>query len=385
MMFRIESPVKHRSVSIDIVDVMVEPLSTMKLSQRAARRRPSYVAQAVSYQISAVILTIYSCAGTIPISVPIVYLVCGTLATAIALTLSETNLNDRFRDHYLTVPQTIVNMTIQLGAIYLAPEVGFYFIFILFVVLSFGALPMSARGAAFVWTYATVGLSALLLLTDKAIAMPITTWTERTLLLACAVTALGRCASTGLYGSSIRAALYQRGNELKKAHARIEELAQVDELTGLLNRRYIMKSLNEEMARAQRTGATCSVAIIDIDFFKRINDQCGHLVGDDVLRTFAATLLANIRSMDKLGRYGGEEFLLILPDSANDQAVLTLDRLRSIASEVDWGAISSITNVTMSAGLCSVRQEDSAADILARADVALYRAKDAGRNQVIAA
>jgi predicted signal transduction protein with EAL and GGDEF domain len=290
-----------------------EPLTTKELAQRAARRRSTYIAQAVSYLISAGILALYSYAGTITITVPVVYLICGITATAITLSLSEINFNDRFRDQYLTVPQTILNMTVQLGAIYLAPEVGFYFIFILFIVLSFGALLMNARETAFVWTYSTVGLTALLLMTDKAIAMPITTWTERALVLACSVTALGRCASTGLYGSSMREALYKRGNELKKAHARIEELAQVDELTGLLNRRYVMKSLNEEIARAQRTGVACSVAIIDLDFFKRINDQFGHPVGDEALRTFAVTLFANIRTIDKLGRYGGEEFLLILP------------------------------------------------------------------------
>jgi PleD family two-component response regulator len=161
----------------------------------------------------------------------------------------------------------------------------------------------------------------------------------------------------------MRETLYKRGNELKAAHARIEELAQVDELTGLLNRRYITKTLNEEMARAQCFGAACSVAIIDLDFFKRINDQFGHPVGDEVLRTFAITLSV----------------------TAKDQAVRTLDRLRSIASEVDWAAISRVMNVTMSAGISEVRQEDSAADILARADAALYNAKDAGRNRVIAA
>jgi diguanylate cyclase len=193
-----------------------------------------------------------------------------------------------------------------------------------------------------------------------------------------AVTALGRCASTGLYGRSMREALYKRGNELKEAHARIEELAQVDELTGLLNR-----SLNEEMARAQRTGVACSVAIIDIDFFKRINDQFGHPVGDEALRTFAVSLFANLRTIDKLGRYGGDEFLRILPDTAKDQAVRTLDRLRSIVSEMDWSEILGSMNLTMSAGIFSVRQEDSADDILTRADAALYRAKDAGRNRVV--
>jgi diguanylate cyclase (GGDEF)-like protein len=360
-----------------------EPLKAKELGRRAAQRRSTYIAQALSYGLDACILALYSYAGTTTIAVAVVYLICGITATAITLSLSEVNFNDRFKDHYLTVPQNIVSMTIQMGAIYLVPEVGFYFIFILFIVLSFGALRMSARQTAFVWTYSTIGLTALLLMTDKAIAMPATTWTERALVLACAVTALGRCASTGLYGSSMREALYKRGNELKDAHARIEELAQIDELTGLLNRRYIMKSLNEEMARAQRTGVACSVAIIDLDFFKRINDQFGHPVGDEALRTFALTLFANIRTIDKLGRYGGEEFLFILPDTTKDQAVRTLDRLRLIISEVDWAEISGMMKLTMSAGICAVRQEDSAADVLARADVALYRAKDAGRNRVV--
>jgi diguanylate cyclase len=372
-----------KSASIDD-KVRVNEFTTTALAQRAARRRPMYIAQAISYVISAAILALYGYAGKISITVSLVYLICGITATATGLYFSEVNFNDRFKDQYLTVPQTIVSMAIQLCAIYLAPEVGFYFIFILFVVQSFGALLMNARDTAIVWTFSTVGLTVLLLMTDKPIAMPMTTWTDHALLLACAVTALGRCASTGLYGSSLREALYKRGNELKAAHARIEELAQVDELTGLLNRRYIMKCLNDEMSRAQRTGESCSVAIIDLDFFKRINDQFGHPIGDEVLRTFAITLFANLRTVDKLGRYGGEEFLMILPDTPKDKAVRTLDRLRSVLAEVDWSAISRRMSVTMSAGISEARQDDSAGDILARADTALYRAKDAGRNRVIA-
>jgi diguanylate cyclase len=383
----VELAMQAKSASIEVrSQIRVnEALTTKELAQRASRRRPTYIAQGVSYSISAGILALYSFAGTITINVSVIYLICGITTTAIGLCLSETNFNDRCKDQYLTVPQTLVSMTIQLVAIYLAPEVGFYFIFILFIVLSFGALLMNARQTAIVWTYSTVGLAALLLMTDKAIAMPMTTWTDRALVLACAVTALGRCASTGLYGSSLREALYKRGNELKKAHARIEELAQVDELTGLLNRRYIMQSLNEELARAQRTGSACSVAIIDLDFFKRINDQFGHPVGDEVLRTFAITLFANLRTIDNLGRYGGEEFLLILPDTTKEEAVRTLDRLRSMLADVDWAAISTMMNVTISAGISEVRLHDSPADILARADAALYQAKDAGRNRVVAA
>src|SRR5438270_2601654 len=378
---------ENKSASLSIVSKIRvnETLTKKELAQRSSRRRPTYIAQAVSYLISTAILALYSYAGTITIAVAVAYLICGITATATGLYLSEINFNDRFKDHYLSVPQSIASMTIQFGAIYLAPEVGFYFMFILFIVLSFGALLMNARETAIVWTYSTIGLTALLLMSDKAIAMPMNTWTERALVLACAVTALGRCASTGLYGSTMRETLYKRGNELKAAHARIEELAQVDELTGLLNRRYIMKTLNEEMARAQRFGGACSIAIIDLDFFKRINDQFGHPVGDEVLRTFAITLFANLRTTDKVGRYGGEEFLMILPDTAKDQAVRIHDRLRSIVSEVDWAAISGIVIVTMSAGISEVRPEDSATDVLARVDAALYSAKYAGRNRVVAA
>src|ERR1700730_13854738 len=147
---------KHRSVSIDDGNVRVnEPLTTMKLAQRAARRRSTYIAQAISYLISAGILALYSYAGTITITVPIVYLICGITATAITLSLSEINFNDRFRDQYLTVPQTILNMTIQLGAIYLAPEVGFYFILLLFIVLSFGVLLVNALEGELLWKSCT--------------------------------------------------------------------------------------------------------------------------------------------------------------------------------------------------------------------------------------
>src|SRR6185369_8012221 len=141
---------EHKPASIDVASKIKvnEALTTKELARRSARRRPTYIAQAFSYLISAAILALYSYAGTITIAVPVAYLICGITVTATGLYLSEINFNDRFKEHYLTVPQTIVNMTIQLGAIYLAPEVGFYFIFILFIVLSFGALLMKARETA---------------------------------------------------------------------------------------------------------------------------------------------------------------------------------------------------------------------------------------------
>ena len=326
------------------------------IRKRARLRRQMYLAQGASYGIDALLLWLYYLAGTTGASTSVVYLLAGLGWTGLTLAMSENHFNERFKDHYLTVPQSIVSTSIQLSAIYLAPEVGYYFACIIFIVLGFGALRMSARQTGMVWTFAAIGLTAVFSCTDKPIAMPMATPAERNIALLCFVTALGRCAFTGLYGASLREALYRRGNELKAAHARIEELAQTDELTGVLNRRYITKALNDEAERAQRTGTPLSVAIIDLDFFKRINDTYGHPAGDEVLKSIAIAFNANIRQVDRLGRYGGEEFLLVLPDSGEHDAVAALDRLRKIVALLDWNAISDTLKVTISAGVAQFGQ-----------------------------
>jgi diguanylate cyclase (GGDEF)-like protein len=352
---------------------------------RIARRRTAYIAQASSYLIDAAILLLYAMIGVTTVATGVVYLAIRLAVVGIAAYLSEIQVNDRFKDPYLTVPLSIVSIIVQIGAIYLVPQIGFYFISIIFVVLGFAALRMSARQTGIVWSTATLGLALLFLMTDKPIGIPMATATERALALACFVSALGRCASAGLYGSSMRELLYRRSNDLAAANVRIEELAQLDELTGALNRRYIMKCLNDEIAKAQRNATTCCIAIIDLDHFKKINDHFGHPVGDEVLRAFAISVFANIRTIDRFGRQGGEEFLLILPDTDIDLAIQTLDRLRGLITELNWSAIAQDLTLTISAGISAIRHNDTPEDILARADLALYRAKDTGRDRVVAA
>ena len=378
--------IPQRPATMERLDAAADPSLTPKaLVRRVAQRRSAVYAQALSYVVDAILLLLYFLAGVTPISTPIVYLVGGVTATLTALLLSEIHFNDRFKDHYLTVPNCISNITIQLLGIYLAPEVGFYFVCVNFIILGIGSLRMTAQQTGLVWSYSTIGLSMLFLLGEKPIAMPMTTWAEHALALACFVTATGRCAFAGLYGSALREALYKNANELKRAYARIEELADTDELTGTLNRRCIMKNLEQEIVRAQRSGRACTVAMIDLDFFKRINDRFGHPVGDEVLRTFGLVLFANIREIDKIGRYGGEEFLLILPEAGIHDAAQAVDRLRSVVAEVDWATIASGLQVTMSAGAAEIRTGDTGESLLTRADEALYRAKAEGRNRVVAA
>jgi diguanylate cyclase (GGDEF)-like protein len=143
--------------------------------------------------------------------------------------------------------------------------------------------------------------------------------------------------------------------------------------------------LDDEIARARRIKAPCSIALIDLDWFKRVNDVYGHPTGDEVLRTFAITVFANIRDIDRFGRYGGEEFLLLLPDTPGDGAALILERLRSIIADLDWSAFSAGMRVTISAGVATLKPDEGPDTFLARADNALYAAKARGRNRIASA
>jgi diguanylate cyclase (GGDEF)-like protein len=146
-----------------------------------------------------------------------------------------------------------------------------------------------------------------------------------------------------------------------------------------------MRMLDDEIARAHRSKTPFSVALIDLDWFKGINDAYGHPTGDEVLRTFAITIFANIRTIDRFGRYGGEEFLLILPDTPHDTAARILDRQREIIAELDWSAFSPGMQVTISAGVATLLPNEAPDALLARADSALYAAKARGRNRIASA
>jgi diguanylate cyclase (GGDEF)-like protein len=360
------------------------PMSAV-VARRVSQRRQMHAVQAVSYLLGATTLLVYSYAGTISIIIPPVYFLCGVTVIGFFSVLSETNVSDRFEDHYLTVFQVAGHVAIQLGFLLAAPKIGFAFICVLFLIFGFGALRMTSRQATITWTLAIIGLVPVFLFTDLPVGMPVGTQTERLAAMLCFVLTIGQCAFVGLFGSTLRKTLYRRSIELKEAYKRIEELAELDELTGASNRRCIIRMMDEEIGRARRIGASCSIALFDLDWFKRINDAHGHPTGDEVLRTFAITMFANIRPIDRFGRYGGEEFLLVLPDASQDGACRMLDRLRAIIADLDWSAFSPGMRVTISAGVATLRADDNPDSLLARADSALYTAKAQGRNRITSA
>ncbi|MDM8349010.1 diguanylate cyclase [Pseudomonas sp. sp1636] len=156
-----------------------------------------------------------------------------------------------------------------------------------------------------------------------------------------------------------------------------------DSLTGLLKHADIKEQVGIELERAQRSGKPASVAMLDIDFFKKVNDSYGHVAGDNVIRALANLLRQRLRRVDSLGRYGGEEFLVVLPDCPAEQALRILDEIRQRFAALHFIADGTQFSVTLSAGIASTEQGvNDAGELLERADRALYAAKHGGRNQV---
>ena len=168
----------------------------------------------------------------------------------------------------------------------------------------------------------------------------------------------------------------------KKYEASLKKLAQIDGLTEVYNHTTILKRLDEEFKRAQRYGKNLSCLMIDLDHFKGINDLCGHQRGDKVLKQSAAVIKDHIREVDVLGRYGGDEFLVILPETPLNRAGVVADRLIKIFDELSQSKNKTTVFSTVSVGIGGVPTDgiESAKELMARVDKAMYQAKKAGRN-----
>ena len=170
-------------------------------------------------------------------------------------------------------------------------------------------------------------------------------------------------------------------DERRKLQVELEGLATTDSLTGASNRRHFNEALQTEMRRAQRYHAPLSLILMDIDYFKRVNDMHGHQVGDAVLREFTRLVRDHVRAQDFLARWGGEEFVLLTPQCDLDCAAALAEKLRRMIDALDFEVAG---HVTCSFGVAEWRSGEPHAQWLARADQALYRAKGEGRNRVIA-
>lgn len=184
-------------------------------------------------------------------------------------------------------------------------------------------------------------------------------------------------------------------SRLQAAEARIADLEMQlqalslrihqDALTGALNRRGLDDMLQREMARAQRRHTPLSLAMIDLDDFKTINDTHGHSVGDEVLVHMVSTVQRALRPTDGIGRFGGEEFLLILPDTPLQPARQTVMRLQALLAASSLRAHQQVIDYTFSAGVAQLQDRQTSGEVITISDRALYRAKSEGKNCVLAA
>lgn len=170
--------------------------------------------------------------------------------------------------------------------------------------------------------------------------------------------------------------------EHREAQERLRQLATTDGLTGLANRRRFLEALEHEVQRHRRYGTPLALISIDVDRFKRVNDTWGHAVGDEVLRSLAAICRTEVRDVDTVGRMGGEEFAVLLPDTAPEEAMAVAERLRAAVDAAPLRTTAGPLAVTLSLGVSASPPCDGADTLLREADRALYRAKAGGRNRV---
>jgi diguanylate cyclase (GGDEF)-like protein len=352
------------------------------------RLRMSALASA-DYVVNLSIVFGYAIAGTIVFDVPLKLLAVAIVLNILFLGSIGTGLTRRFGDPSITAIQTCAAWGFNLLEVILAPQIAYVFIFWMSIPMSFASLAFNRRMFWIAWLGLSGALAFVMWMVGDAMSISLSTPMERVLFWAAVVVILGRFVASNLEVSRLRVRLREKNkalsvvtSELTAATGKLSDLANHDDLTALLNRREFMRRLQDELARSERSASTFCVAIIDIDFFKRVNDDYGHMVGDDVLREVARLLEATRRGTDTVARYGGEEFTLLLVGADAGAAAIALERMRANLERFDWERFTPGRRITISAGIAVWRAGDNGEGILGRADAALYEAKKGGRNCV---
>jgi diguanylate cyclase (GGDEF)-like protein len=355
-----------------------------RAQERDQKQRLRWTAgSAASYALDVLLLALFAFAGTIPGTAVFVYAAGAALVTMVQSGLYASGANLRFRDPSLTAPLVVAGVAVQLVLVAVAPQVAFPFLANLFTVFAFGVIWMSLRASALVWALTFLATGGVLWFLGPRVAIAVSTPSELALTWISFTLILGRCLLLSVYANDLRTRLTEGRRRLAASLEQIRELVHYDELTRCYNRRTLIERLEQERGRAERTGVPFSIALFDLDRFKQVNDSHGHAAGDEMLKAFADTVRATMRDSDVFGRYGGEEFLLILNGTAPAAARAALERIHAGLAAHDWGAIVPGATLTASIGVAGFRAGESVAQLVHRADVGMYEAKAAGRNCVI--
>ncbi|HEX3138967.1 MAG TPA: GGDEF domain-containing protein [Rhizobacter sp.] len=362
----------------------VEEIASPTAHERESLRRKAWLRQcgviAISYVLNGIFIGLFALTNTVSWAAGASYGGLGLVACGVAASLIASGWTARLEDGSLSAYHSLASTSLCLLGVALFPEVAFAYALMLFTVFMTATYRSSKRQVQA--TLVVVGLLFGLLTVGlgRPLQLPHASAAEEFLVWLFFAATLGRCVMLSAINVRNTRLLRDRGQQMAATLAQIERLANHDELTGVLNRRRLLQILADEMAHTDRSGTPVSVALLDLDHFKTVNDTLGHLTGDQVLKHFAAAVQAQARTTDRFGRYGGEEFLLILTGANLEQAELAIERTRHAVAAVDWESLAPGLRITFSAGIATYRENESAELLLSRADLGLYSAKDAGRN-----
>jgi diguanylate cyclase (GGDEF)-like protein len=289
--------------------------------------------------------------------------------------------NKRFKDSSLVEPQ-VMTATAFLAWGYLLGGPGRpVALMLLFVVLLFCLFKITSRQLVRCCVLAAVMFGAAFArIATSAASEPFLVEIQAVFFAVLIVVLMSMCLLSA-HISSIRQRSLKRKRELAQAMIKIRELAIRDELTGLFNRRHMQDLLGNERSRAERLNYPWCIALLDLDHFKQVNDRHGHAVGDEVLRSAALLIKDGLRESDQVARWGGEEFLIMFPDTSCEEAEQVLMRIRRAMAQAMVSCTVPDLTSTFSAGVTAVEGDEALPRMIDRADQALYRAKAAGRNR----
>ena len=353
---------------------------TQKYQNLRARRLGMSFA---SYMVTLSIVIYCWWQGMIPFRLVAEFLVACLLINSVFWYLIHTGRNLKFRDPSMTSVQMIVSLLPPLWVMAFldAGQARAIFLLIAIVPMLFGILALSTRQFIMVGLW-FCGLYGLLLL-GLWVYRPHVLNSELEILQTVAfLLVMAEITVIGGFISGLRGKLRQRNRELGAAMEQIRELVNVDSLTGVYNRRRLFEVIHEESSRYSRSPGSFSICLLDIDHFKQVNDTYGHQAGDIILKAVAQGVAGDLRTIDCFGRYGGEEFLIVLPQTPLDGARIKAERVLARVASLKFPLIGDDFQVTVSIGVAEYHNDETTDDTLQRADKALYEAKDAGRNIV---
>lgn len=355
----------------------MERWPSLSLSQKRRLYRILIVlAIGASYLLDTLLLSLFAFAGTISYPVVLFYAGAGLGHILIFSILHWTGFSERFSNPHMTIWQMSYALLAQLIGIFIAPQISALFMGISIIIFSFGAMRIAIREMlVFLGSASLIFIVTITLLLRQNTGLSHPSRIELFIISFAFATVLLRCVSLAYFGTALRMRMYERTHMLEKA-------ATYDALTGIHNRSHIMEIIDKNIDLFKRKSIISSIVMIDIDNFKSINDTYGHLFGDTVIKQVTETIDQSIRGTDYLGRYGGDELILLLPATDAEHAVPLIDRARMSVEGIKWNEISGDFATTISCGVTEIHHDDTLETLLARADSALYKAKNAGRNQV---